>query len=196
MMPGPPASPRRPPTWRNVSISSRRNGFVTACARQVVRCLPLRVRDAGREQPVGDRLGVHVGEPVGVEVVDERLPERLHQLASPGRPRSRSSSTRLIRSRMRAGQLGEPLGELLRGRDDLAVAQLEGRAPPLAPCLVVALVLGAATRGCSTSCSAAWSRCSGVSRSSQASTLSVGRSFLPRVLREVGEADPRSSPSP
>ena len=47
---------------------------------EVIRRPPLRVRDARREQAVGDGLRVHVGEAVGVEVVDQRLLERLHEL--------------------------------------------------------------------------------------------------------------------
>ena len=48
---------------------------------EVVGRLPVRVGDARREQAVGDGLRVHVGEAVGVEVVDQRRLERLHELA-------------------------------------------------------------------------------------------------------------------
>jgi hypothetical protein len=70
-MPAPPALPRRPPTLRKVSISSRRKGSC-ACGGEVVGRLPCAVGDARREQAVGDGLRVHVGEAVGVEVVDQR----------------------------------------------------------------------------------------------------------------------------
>ena len=45
---------------------------------EVVSRLLVRVSDTRREQAVGDGLRVHVGEPVGVEVVNQRRLECLH----------------------------------------------------------------------------------------------------------------------
>src|SRR3989304_3264345 len=78
-MPGPPALPRRPPPLRKGSITSRREGVGGRVGGEVVGRLLGRVGDARREQAVSDGLRVHVGEAVGVEVVDQRLLERLHQ---------------------------------------------------------------------------------------------------------------------
>ena len=84
---------------------------------------------------------VHVGEAGLVQVVDERGLERLHEpgeraglgLDGERRPDAVADG---------AGQLGQALGELLRGADDLAVAQCEGGAPALAPSVGIALVVG------------------------------------------------------
>ena len=108
---------------------------------EVVGRAPRGVGNAGREQAVGDGLGVHVGEAGLVQVVDERGLERLHELGELAglgldgerRPNAVADG---------AGQLGQALGELLRGADDLAVAQCEGRAPALAPGVGVVLVVG------------------------------------------------------
>src|SRR5439155_123352 len=79
-MPGPPVLPRRPPILRKVSISSPREGVGAHVGGEVVGRLLVRVGDARREQAVGDGLGIHVGEAVGVEVVDQCFLERLHEL--------------------------------------------------------------------------------------------------------------------
>ena len=108
---------------------------------EVVGRAPSGVGDAGREQAVGDGLGVHVGKAGLVQVVEERGLERLHELGKRAglgldgerRPDAVADG---------AGQLGQVLGELLRGGDDLAVAQCEGRAPALAPGVGVVLVVG------------------------------------------------------
>ena len=81
---------------------------------EVVGRAPRGVGDAGREQAVGDGLGVHVGEAGLVQVVDERGLERLHELgerAGLGLDGERRPDTVADR----AGQLGQALGELLRG---------------------------------------------------------------------------------
>ena len=88
---------------------------------EVVGGAPRGIGDAGREQAVGDGLGVHVGEAALVEVVDERGLERLHELGEPAglgldgerRPDAVADG---------AGEFGQALRELLRGADDLAVA--------------------------------------------------------------------------
>ena len=63
---------------RKVSISSFRNGLVRMWAAKSAAC-PLGIatgsRDARGEQTVSDGLRVHVGEVVGVEVVDQRFLE-------------------------------------------------------------------------------------------------------------------------
>ncbi len=108
---------------------------------EVVGRLLVRVGDARREQAVGDGLRVHVGEAVGVEVVDQRLLERLHELgerAVVGLDGERG----LDAVADGAGQLGQADREFLRGGDDLAVAQGEGGAPALAPGLDVGVVVG------------------------------------------------------
>ena len=46
---------------------------------EIVSCLLVWVGDARREQAIGDGLRVHVGEAVGVQVVDECRLERLHE---------------------------------------------------------------------------------------------------------------------
>ena len=110
-------------------------------AAKVVGRAPRGVGDAGREQAVGDGLGVHVGEAGLVQVVDECGLERLHELgerAGLGLDGERRPDTVADR----AGQLGQALGELLRGRYDLAVAQCEGSTPALAPGVGVVLVVG------------------------------------------------------
>ena len=153
---------------------------------EVVGRLLVRVGDARREQAVGDGLRVHVGEAVGVEVVDQRLLERLHELrerAALGLDGERG----LDAVADGAGQLGQADRELLRGGDDLAVAQGEGGAPALAPGLGVGVVVWPGEMLGQFPATA--SRCSAVSRLSQPSTLSVGRSCPSAALREVGEAD-------
>ena len=73
--------------------------------------------------------------------MDERSLERLHELDErPGLGLDGQHRPDAVPDR--AGQLGEALGELLRGGYDLAVAQCEGRAPALAPGLGVVLVVG------------------------------------------------------
>ena len=47
-----------------------------------------------------------------------------------------------MRSRIVRASCGQAVGELLRGGYDLAVAQLEGGAPALAPSVGIALVVG------------------------------------------------------
>ena len=154
---------------------------------EVVGRLLVRVGDARREQAVGDGLRVHVGEAVGVEVVDQRLLERLHQLGERARL-GLDGERGLDAVADGARQLGQPDRELLRGGDDLAVAQGEGRAPALAPRLDVGVVVGPGEL----LASAPRRRRRGaarVSRLSQPSTLRVGRSWPSCGLREVGEAD-------
>ena len=108
---------------------------------EVVGGAPRGVGDAGREQAVGDGLSVHVGEAGLVQVVDERGPERLHELGErPGLGLDGHCRPDAVTDR--AGKLGQALGELLRGGYDLAVAQFEGGAPVLAPSVGVVLVVG------------------------------------------------------
>ena len=108
---------------------------------EVVGGAPRGIGDAGREQAVGDGLGVHVGEAGLVQVVDERGLERLHELGEwPGLGLDGQRRPGAVADR--AGQLSQALGELFRGGDDLAVAQLEGGAPALAPSVGVVLVVG------------------------------------------------------
>ena len=73
--------------------------------------------------------------------MDERGPERLHELGErPGLGLDGQRRPGAVADR--AGQPGQALGELFRGGDDLAVAQLEGGAPALAPGVWVVLVVG------------------------------------------------------
>ena len=108
---------------------------------EVVGGAPPGVGDARGEQAVGDGLGVHVGEAGLVQVVDKRGPERLHEFGE--RPRlGLNGQRRPDAVTDRAGQLGQALGEFLRGGYYLAVAQRERGAPVLAPGIgVVALVV-------------------------------------------------------
>ncbi len=99
------------------------------------------VGDPGRQQPVGDGLGVHVGEFDLVQVVDEGGLERLQELGErPGFVLD--GQRRQCAVADRAGQFGQMLGKLFRGGDDLAVSQPEGRTPALAPRIDVGLVIG------------------------------------------------------
>ena len=94
---------------------------------------------AGREQAVGNGLGVHVGEVVGAQIVQQRLPERLHQ---PGdRPARRLDGEDVAHPAADgAGQGGQTHRQDARRRDHFAVAQREGGAPPLTPGVDVLLV--------------------------------------------------------
>ena len=113
-----------------------------SCAAKSSAVVGLGVGHASREQAVGDGLGVHIGEAAGVEVVDQRLAERLHQAGD--RPVLRlDGEDRADPVANGSRELRQLLRERLRRRDDLAVAELERRAPPLAPRLVVPLLLGA-----------------------------------------------------
>ena len=108
---------------------------------EIVGGAPRGVGDAGREQAVGDGLRVHVGEAGLVQVVDERGLERLHELVEPpGLGLDGERGPDAVADR--AGQVGQAFGELLRGGDDLAVAQCEGSAPALPPGVGVAVVVG------------------------------------------------------
>ncbi len=46
---------------------------------QVVGCIGLRVGDPSRKQAVRNRLGVHVSEAIGIEIVDQGILECLHE---------------------------------------------------------------------------------------------------------------------
>ena len=103
-------------------------------------------RDAGREQPVGDGLRVHVGEAVSVEVVDQRLLERLHEL------RERPTVVSIARAPRdpvadRPGERSEPERHLAGCGDHFAVAQGEGRLP-LGACQAAASSSSSGQRGC------------------------------------------------
>ena len=99
------------------------------------------VGDAGGEQPVRNGLGIHVGEASLVQIVDERGLERLHELRErAGLGLDGDGGLGPVPDR--TGERRQTLGELLRGGDDLAVAQREGGAPALAPRNGVVLVVG------------------------------------------------------
>jgi hypothetical protein len=107
----------------------------------IVDRLLVRVGDARREQAVGNGLRVHVGEAVGVEVVDERLLERLHQLGE--RALVGLDGERGLESIADvAGQFGQPDRKFFRGGDHLAVAERERGAPALAPGFGIAVIGG------------------------------------------------------
>ena len=140
-MPGPPApaaAPARVKEGLHQLLQKRVRPHVGG---EVVGRAPRRVGDACGQQPVCDGLGVHIGETGLVQVVHQRGLECLHELREraglglDGKRRPDAVADR-------AGQLGQALGELLRGGDNLAVAQCEGRAPALAPGVGVVLVVG------------------------------------------------------
>ena len=91
-----------------------------------------RIGYARREQAVGDGLGVHVGEVINAQIVQQRLPKRLHQLGDrPARRLDGEHGADAVADG--AGQRGQPHGQCLRGRDHLSVANREGGTPLLAP---------------------------------------------------------------
>ena len=85
--------------------------------------------------------GVHVGKAGSVQVVDEGGLEHLHKFGERS-GLSFDGERRPDAVADRAGQFGQLSGELLRGGNDLTVAQLEGAAPALAPSVVVVVVVG------------------------------------------------------
>ena len=90
-------------------------------AGEVVRRLAPRIGYTGREQAVGDGLGVHVGEVVGAQVVQQCLPERLHQLGD--RPSCRLDGEHGAHlTADGAGQGGQTHRQGARRRDHFAVA--------------------------------------------------------------------------
>ena len=110
-------------------------------AREVIRCLLLGVGNAGRQQSVRDRLGIHVGEAVGIQVVDERFLKGRHQRRQ--RPALGLDSERGLGSVTDAPrECGQADGELLRRCNDLAVTESECGAPAFAPPLDVAILTG------------------------------------------------------
>ena len=110
-------------------------------ASEVVGRLLRRIGDARREQPVGDGLRVHVGEAACVEIMDQSLLERLHELGQ--RTLLGLDDECCIDAITNvAGKLRKPDREFLRGGDDLAVAQGKGGAPADAPVFRVGVVVG------------------------------------------------------
>ena len=92
----------------------------------------IRVRDARRQQPVGDRLRIHVGELILGQIVDQRRLEPRHQ--GPQRPVLGFELEQLVGALPDAArQCRELIGEVLRGRDDLTVLELERSRPALTP---------------------------------------------------------------
>ncbi|KFB77431.1 MAG: hypothetical protein AW06_001426 [Candidatus Accumulibacter cognatus] len=93
-------------------------------------------RYGGREQAVGDRLRVHVGKLLLVQVVDQRRLEALQQLAQ-------FAALALARQHLQhaiadaLGEFCEPQRQIGGGGDHFAVAQFEGLRPALAPGLHV-----------------------------------------------------------
>ncbi len=63
--------------------------------REMVRRVRFRIGDPRRKQAVGNRLCVHVGEAIAVEIVDQGLLERLHELGERAPlPNRRQNTTR------------------------------------------------------------------------------------------------------
>ena len=87
---------------------------------------------ARREQAVGDGLGIHVGEVINAQIVQQSFPKCLHQLGD--RPARRLDGEHgADAAANRAGQRGQPHGQGLRGRNDLSVANRKGGTPLRAP---------------------------------------------------------------
>jgi hypothetical protein len=109
--------------------------------REVVGGPAPRVRDAGRQQPVGDGLRIHVGKAVCIKVADEHRLERLHELGQRA-ALALDGERRLDAVSDRPRELRKADRELARSPDDLAIAEREGRPPALPPGRLVLRVLG------------------------------------------------------
>ena len=118
-------------------IAQKRAGVDVAC--QIACGRPPRIGDTSGEQAVGDGLSVHVGEVVSAQVVQQRLPERLHQPGDlPARRLDGEHGADAAADR--AGQRGQPHRQRLRRSDSLSVAQRERGTPLRTPGLDVVFV--------------------------------------------------------
>ena len=93
-----------------------------------------------------------------------------------------------------AGQVREPDGKVFRGGDDFAVAQRKGGPPLLAPAFGVVVIFGPGELFVQLPGDIV--QVKGVSRLSQPSTLSVGRSAFSASWEKWAKLICRSSPSP
>ena len=118
-------------------IAQKRTGVDVAG--QIACGRPPRIGDTSGEQAVGDGLGVHVGEVVSAQVVQQRLPKCLHQPGDlPARRLDGEHGAHAAADR--AGQRGQPHGQRLRGSDSLSVAQRESGTPLRTPGVDVVFV--------------------------------------------------------
>ena len=99
---------------------------------QIVGGRTLRIGYTSGEQAVGDGLGVHVGEAISAQIVQQRLSECLHQLGD--RPARRlDGEHRADPVTDGPGQPGQAHGQRPRGGDHFPVAKRKDGTPLLAP---------------------------------------------------------------
>ena len=86
----------------------------------------------GRQQPIGNRLGVHVRELVFRQIMDQRFLEPRHQ--SSQRPRLGFQLEELVGTVPNAsGEASETFRQLLGRCNNLSVTELKGCGPPFPP---------------------------------------------------------------
>ena len=140
---------------------------------EVVGRLLLRVGDARREQAIGDGLRIHICEAVGVEVVDQRLLERLHELGERANLGLDGQSV-VMRSRIARASSARRTERCF---DVVMTSRWRSVNAPRQRCRHTSiLVTSSGQARFRVSLSATASRWSGVSRLSHPRTFNVGRS--------------------